>query len=325
MLRYVLLVVGFLVLAVYLLVLGARGQISGRFKTVSLTLLGLLAVLAGVGLYYSHSHYAVDTVQEKFAENRESILERIERLQQRASHEEALRLAERYIREVQDPRLDKLYRRSREAELLERAERLEGKRPRELLSVWRELAELTQKETYRQRYAEQKRKLRDLQEARLLGEVRGLPENATARRMLGYRLLLELNPGHAAYKKRYDRYARALESRIQNSPWNDICSSTGTLAYCRHVGYVLKPLSQAGEDSKLKGTILGVSRRSKGTLVSRDGEVAPENGYYYIVDPGIDRLVLHKVDYADATYPFSLKPDIIADTDPFPAEAEPAR
>jgi hypothetical protein len=273
-------------------------------------LLGLLAVLAAVGFYYSSSHYTVHTVQESYSENRESILERIETLQRRGKHEQASRLAQRYIREVQDPRLDELYRRSREKELLEKAERLKGERPRKLLSIWRELAELTQRDEYRKRYAKQKKKLRSMQEARLLREVRSLPGNATARKMLGYKLLLELNPGHASYKQRYDSFSRALENEIQDSSWTDICSSTGSLAYCRHVGYVLAPLSESELGSSRNGTIVGVSRRSKGTLVSRDGAVAPENGYYYIVDPGTGPLVLHKVDYADAAYPFSLKPDL---------------
>jgi hypothetical protein len=267
---------------------------------------GLLILLTGVGLYYNVTQYSVQTVQEEFSERREDILARIEGHLNRQEYTRARELAATYHPQVQDRRLDRLYRESRKNELLEQAEETDPSNHQALLTIYSQLAELTRKSAYRQKAAQQREKLRAEKEQNLLQQVRALEADALGRRLLGYRRLMGLNPEQPQYKQQYESLLRRKDDLLQNTPWSDICDSA-SLDECAHIGYLArsaKGMSQqeAGRE-RILGEILGISQRSKGTRISRDGSVAPEDGLYYIVSNGTD-IELVKTAFVEAVDPF---------------------
>lgn len=302
MIRYSLILFVFVLLILYVLHLGRRGQISGRFKAVSLVLLGILIILVSTGLYYNTKYYSVQTVQEDFSQNRKDILKRIRDLQAEGQYAQARKLVEEY-QDVQDPALDKLYRESREAELLKKAESLEGSSPQQQLPVWKELVELTGKATYRDKLRQQQDTLARQAEKAILDRIQELPPWSLSAKALGYRLLQRIDPRNITYQQRYDSLKQAANERIQDSPWNDICSASSIPA-CAHFGYIVRlDNGQESATGNRTGEILGVSRRSKGTLIDRQGTTAPEDGDYYILLDS-DRLSLRNVQFVEATNPF---------------------
>jgi hypothetical protein len=93
-------------------------------------------------------------------------------------------------------------------------------------------------------------------------------------------------------------------SLIEDSPWNTICPSP-EVSYCEQIGLVAYPPNQSviRAEARPLGPILGVSWRPQGTLVSRNGSVAPEDGYYYLVAHQ-DQVALFDVDYVRKKNPF---------------------
>jgi hypothetical protein len=302
MLRYSLILVVFLGLIIYVFRLGKRGQISGRFRTVSLILLALLTVLVATGLYYNATHYSVQTVQEEFSQNRSELLNRIRAHLDAGEYERARKLAGKY-QDIQDPELERLFKRSREAELLKRAEQLDDPPSREGLAVWKELAELTGKPEYRDKARQLRTALVKKAEKEMLERMDALPDWSLAAKALGYSRLERIDPGNVTYRQRFDNLKQQADQRIQGSPWNDICSAS-TVEPCAHFGFLVRR-SQEDRDSrsKLLGEVLGVSRRSKGTLIDRNGTTAPEDGYYYLVFRS-DHLVLKDVRFVEVEDPF---------------------
>jgi len=306
MLRFGLIIVVFILLAIYIFRLSWEGKISGSFRTVSLVLVGLLIVLTGVGLYYNVTQYSVQTVQEEFSERRAEILDRIEGHLKRQEYTRARELAATYHPQIQDRRLDRLYRESRKKELLEQAEKVDPSNHQALLAIYSQLAELTREAAYRQKAAQQREKLRDQKEQALLEQVRALDADALGRRLLGYRRLMELNPEQPQYKQQYESLLRRKDDLLQNTPWSDICDSA-SLDECAHIGYLARAAEGMGQQDagrkRILGEILGISQRSKGTRISRDGTVAPEDGLYYIVSNGTD-IELVKTAFIEAADPF---------------------
>jgi hypothetical protein len=308
MLRYALIIVAFVVLMVYILVLSMRGTISGRFRNVSLVLLAVLLILVGTGLYYNMTHYAVQSVEEEFSSNRTSIMERIRTLYREGRFEQARELAQTYV-QVNDPELDRLYRQSREAELLARLEQLTENDLEARREIFRQLERLTAKEAYARKLQETVSRIKARQEEAILDVLEGLHPQAYAQKALGYSRLQSINPNKVLYKQRHDAYLQKVENLIQGSPWNDVCSSKSPDP-CSRVGFRSDDASSLEQDSAREDNahleVLGVSLRPKGTRISEDGRVAPEDGTYYIVHqvPGA-RVTLINVTYLRVFDPFT--------------------
>ena len=304
MFRYAVIIVGILVLVGYVLFLAARGSISGRFRTISLTLLALFLLLAGFGLYTTKTKYQVQTVQEQYTTNKKDILESISSLYTDQKFTQARKKAEEYM-QVNDPRLDRWYRRAREAELLQQEEALPDTAFAQRLSLWEELAELTQRDQYAKRAEEVRQVWYQAQEKDLVHQIKSLPAQALAQRALGYELLTRLNPDRPLYKQQYRSYLQRIESRIHDSPWTNLCDSR-RVEYCDQVGYALKSiLTEASSIHADSAEVYGVSWRPKGTQISQSGRVAPEDGTYYLVhDWTSKRLLLINVAYVHLRHPF---------------------
>ncbi|WP_027371083.1 hypothetical protein [Desulfovermiculus halophilus] len=303
MLRYAAIIVGALALGVYVLVLAARGNISGRFRTVSLVLLALFLLLAGIGLYTTQTRYSVQSVQEEYSSRQGEILTRISELYSQEDYSRARELAEKYQR-VNDPRLDAWYRRSREAELTERIDTLPDTAYEERLAIWEELYKLTSKEEYATRLRDARSTWRKSQEELLTKRINALPSKALAQKALGYELLMELNPGRVLYKQRHRAYVQQMEARIQDTPWSNLCASR-TMDPCRHVGHRVESVQGQTGIKVQTAEICGVSWRPKGTLISRDGQTAPENGTYFLVhDWDTDMIVLINTAYVRVSHPY---------------------
>ena len=305
MIRYALIIVAFIALMIYILILGMRGTLSGRFRTVSLILLGVLVILAGTGLYYSTSRYSVQSVQEEFSANRSSIIEKIRTLYRNGQFEQARQLAQTYI-QVNDPELDRLFRQSRKAELLARIQDLDNEDLETRRELYRKLYRLTSNRLYADKVQETTALINQRQEKAILDTLNSIPAQAYAQRALGYRKLQDINPDRGLYKQKVDAYIQKIGNLIQASPWNDACSSK-PLQYCNHIGFrVENPASVQDEtdrDEQLE--VLGVSLRPRGTRISEDGSVAPEDGTYYIVHQvQSHRVFLSHVDYVQVSDPF---------------------
>lgn len=304
MFRYALIIIAFLVLMAYVIYMGARGAISGTFRTISLVLLALLLILVGTALYYMSTQYSVQTVHEEFAANKPAILNSIRQNLAQKNYGQATDQAERYL-DVNDPELKRLYEQSREAQLLQRLDQLPEDDHRLRLKHWKKLLELTGKTRYKQRMATEKQRLNAAREQAILDILQSIPEAHIGRRALGFSLLEELNPDNPRYTKEQNSYQLSVEERIQDSPWSDVCSRTH-LAACEHFGFLaFKPQTGTEEAGGAFGEILGISHRPKGALISRDGRVAPENGHYYMVhDFAAQTLVLYSIDYLQVQNPY---------------------
>ena len=305
MFRYALIIIAFLLLVAYVIYMGARGAISGTFRSISLVLLALLLVLVGTALYYTTTQYSVQTVHEEFAADKKSIRHSIRQHLAKGNYEQAADLAERYL-EVNDPELKRLYEQSRESQLLQSIEQLPREDHRQRLRHWKKLFDLTGKAQYKQRIAAERQRLDRAREQTILDILHTIPETHIAQRALGFSLLEELNPENPRYTKKQNSYQLRVEERLQNSPWSDVCSRTHRAA-CEHFGYLaFKPQTGAEEAAgDAFGEILGVSHRPRGALISRDGRVAPENAYYYIVhDFEQEALVLHSIQYLQVRNPY---------------------
>ena len=304
MFRYALIIVGALALGVYILVLAGRGSISGRFRTISLVLLVLFLLLAGAGLYTTQTQYSVQSVQEEYASRQEEILDQVAELYSTQSYTRARELAERY-RQVNDPRIESWYRRTREAELLERVKELPDTAYADRLEVFRELFDLTSKDEYALRMQDVRSRWQQFQESLLTDRISDLPDQAIAQKALGYRLLMQLNPGRVLYKQQHRAYVQKVEAKIQATPWSDRCSSR-EMDPCRHIGYqVVSIMDELAVADASTSEICGVSWRPKGTLIDREGRTAPENGAYYLVhDWKKDLIVLVNTAYVRVRHPF---------------------
>jgi hypothetical protein len=308
MVRYALIIVAFVVLMVYILVLGMRGTISGRFRNVSLVLLAVLIILVGTGLYYNMTHYSVQSVEEEFSSNRSAIMEKIRTHYREGRFEQARELAQTYV-QVNDPALDRLYRQSREAELLARLDQLEEKDLEARREIFRQLERLTAKEAYARKLQETVARIKARQEESILDVLEDLHPQAYAQKALGYSRLQSINPNKVLYKQRHDAYLQKVENLIQGSPWNDVCPSKSPDP-CSRVGFRSDDPSSLEQDSAREENahleVLGVSLRPKGTRISEDGSVAPEDGTYYIVHqvPGT-RVALSNVTYLRVFDPFT--------------------
>ncbi len=304
MFRYALIIIAFLVLMAYVIYMGARGAISGTFRTISLVLLALLLILVGTALYYMSTQYSVQTVHEEFAANKTAILNSIRQNLAQKNYEQATDQAERYL-DVNDPELKRLYEQSREAQLLQRLDQLPEDDHRQRLKHWKKLLEVTGKTRYKQRMATERQRLNAAREQAILDILQSIPEAHIGQRALGFSLLEELNPDNPRYTKEQNSYQLSVEERIQDSPWSDVCSRTH-LAACEHFGFLaFKPQTGPEEAGGAFGEILGISHRPKGALISRDGRVAPENGHYYMVhDFAAQTLVLFSIDYLQVQNPY---------------------
>lgn len=306
MLRYALIIVAFIALMVYVLILGMRGTISGRFRIVSIVLLGVLVIMVGTGLYYNMSHYSVQSVEEDFSSNRSSIMEEIRTLYEDGRYEQARQLSEKFI-QINDPELNRLYRQSREAELLARIDALEKDELETRRDLYRKLERLTSKQSYARKVRETTALIDQKREKAILAILDTLPPQAFAQRALGYRKLQDINPDKVLYKQELDAYILKIDSLVQSSPWNDVCSSK-SLTQCDHAGFRGRTPSTVQEDTSQETQleILGVTLRPKGTRISKDGRVAPEDGTYYLVHevPG-GRVFLSNVNYLNVFDPFA--------------------
>jgi len=308
MLRYALIIVAFVVLMVYILILGMRGTISGRFRNVSFMLLAVLLILMGTGLYYNMTRYSVQSVEEQFSSNRTSIVERIKTLYQDGKFEQARELAQTYV-QVNDPELDRLYRQSREAELLARVDGLNQNDLEARQEIFRKLKRLTSKDVYTRKLQETVARIKARQEETILEVLKGLHPQAYAQKALGYSKLQDINPNKVLYKQQHDAYVQKVDNLIQGSPWNNVCSSK-SLDPCSRIGFrsddpsSLQEATVSEENAHLE--VLGISLRPKGTRISEDGRVAPEDGTYYIVHevPGT-RVALSNVTYLRVYDPFA--------------------
>lgn len=294
--RFALIIVLFVVLAVYIFRLAAQGKISGTFRAVSLILLCVLLGLSGLG-YYSSRQQEMQSLQDTYSSQKESILQDIRELQQEQEFSRARKLAEKYLAQVQDPALEELREKSRQAEL-ENILQQEDPGPRELLQIYQELSELTQEPRYSMLWQEQKQKIRQEKEARLLQHLEELPRQSLAQRLLAYRRLLQLNPEDNTYQQERDRLQQSISSRIDSTHWSNVCGREST-DYCEHIGWLaFKAASGEQASSRPLGEVLGVTWRPRGTLISRDEERASENSYYYILfDWRENRVFLEQVDY----------------------------
>lgn len=283
MIRYALIILVFLALVIYVIYMAARGAISGQFRTISLSLLFFLLIMVGTGLYYNQRYYSVQTVQEEFTANKEDILGTIRDHLQNQAYEEAVALAARYGT-VNDPELQELYLNSREGELLQHIENTDQDNHRQRVNLFTELLELTGKPSYKERVKTEELLLARAREEQVRSILATIPERHIARKALGFRILQNVNPEKAHYRIQYNAYRLRIESRLQNTPWNDACSRTKIPA-CDHFGYLAKEPDISGDKDQetVFGEIWGVSQRPKGALISTNGEVAPEDGFYYIV------------------------------------------
>ncbi|MFP4629644.1 MAG: hypothetical protein ACLFMQ_02855 [Desulfohalobiaceae bacterium] len=293
--RLALFIVLFVLLAAYILRLGAQGKISGRFRIVSLLLLSLLLGLSGLG-YYSSKQQSVDTLQGKFSAQKDSILEEIQELQKQKEYQQARELADKYLSQVQDPVLERLRRQNRRLELENRLQ-TQDLEARDQLEIYQELAELTQEPRYGLLWQEQKQKILKKQEQRLQQHLEKIPRSSLAQRLLAYQELLRINPEQKTYQQQGDRLQQAVDSRIQDSHWSNVCGREST-DYCGHIGWLAYEAAAGERSEQVLGEVLGLTWRPRGTLISRDGERAPENSYYYIIyDWRKQRTFLRQVDY----------------------------
>lgn len=297
MLRYFIIIVAFILIILYVISLASKGVIPKRFRMVSFILLGILLIFLSLGLYYNYRHYSLQTIQGEFAANKDSIINQIQNYYHNEKYTQARELAEKYV-QVQDQQLRKLYKKSRQAELLKQAEKFKGKHPQKVLLIWKELAKLTKNPKYQQLIQKQKEKLQKQKENYLLDKVNKLPPKAISAKALGYKNLQQLKPDKSIYKQQYDNLMLKIREKIQNSPWSDICSSS-SIPYCSDFGHMAMLSNTENE----LGYIMGVSWRPKGTLISRKGQTAPEDSYYYIVSTKTN-LVLYKADYIQTQNPF---------------------
>ncbi|MBS3779092.1 MAG: hypothetical protein KGY41_01715 [Desulfovermiculus sp.] len=304
MFRYAFIIVGALILGVYILVLASRGTISGRFRTVSLILLCLFLLLAGVGLYTTQTQYSVQSVQEEYSSQKNEILDQLSQLYASQEYSQARELAERYL-QVNDPRLDEWYQRSREAELLQQIQDIPETAYEDRLDIWKELLDLTGKDKYASRVQNVRAQWREFQESMLRDQINRLPDNAVAQKALGYELLMDLAPDRVLYKERHRTYVRQLEEKIEATPWSNHCASR-TLDPCQYFGYKVASIVEGQNRIQSQNSeICGVSWRPRGTLITRDGQTAPENGTYFLVhDWQKNLIVLINTAYVQAEHPF---------------------
>jgi hypothetical protein len=304
MFRYAIIIVAASVLIVYILVLAARGRISGRFRTISFILLALFLLLAGAGLYTTQTRYSVQSIQEQYAAKQDEILAQIAKLYSAHNFGQARELAGKY-RTINDPRLDTWYRRAREAELLQKIKELPHSAYAHRLDIWEELLDLTSKEQYAVQAEEVRSNWRKFQENLLAEQIKKLPPGAAAQRALGYKLLMALSPDRVLYKQQHRVYVQKVENRIEDAPWSNRCSSQN-MDSCKHVGYKITSIVNIQTEVSAKSAeICGVSWRPKGTLIARDGRTAPEDGAYYLVhDWGKEIIVLINTAYVQVAHPF---------------------
>ncbi|MFO7803055.1 MAG: hypothetical protein R6V55_12245 [Desulfovermiculus sp.] len=303
MFRYALIIVGALVLGVYILVLAARGSISGRFRTISLILLCLFFLLAGAGLYTTQTRYSVQSVQEEYASRKQEILDRLSRLYADQEYTQARKLAQKY-QQINDPRVDSWYRKAREAELLQRIKDLPEIKYKQRLNIWKELYDLSGKQSYAANLEQVKDMWRTFQESLLTERIDNLPDKALAQKALGYALLTRLNPERVLYKQRHRTYRQQIEEKIEASSWSNRCSSRN-MEFCRYVGYRVESVQGQPRIEVQSSEICGVSWRPRGTLITRDGRTAPEDGSYYMIhDWKNDLIVLINTGYVQAVHPF---------------------
>lgn len=303
MFRYAVIIVGALILGIYILVLASRGTISGRFRTVSLILLCLFLLLAGAGLYTTQTRYSVQSVQEEYSSQKSEILDHLSELFAEQKYSRARGLAEKYL-QVNDPRLDAWYRRSREAELLLQIEDLPDTAYEERLDIWKELLDLTENDKYAAKAQQVRAHWREFQESMLREQISSLPAGAIAQRALGYELLKALAPGNVLYKQRHRAYVQQVGGKIEKTPWSNLCTSR-EMDLCQYVGYQIETVEGTTRIDIRTSEICGVSWRPKGTLITRDGQTAPENGaYYFVHDWEKDVVVLINTAYVQVRDPF---------------------
>jgi len=305
MFRYAIILVAALLLVGYILVLTARGTISGRFRTISLLLLTMFLFLAGAGLYTTQTRYSVQSIQEEYTSEQDEILAQIAELYSANNFRQARELAGKY-RTINDPRLDTWYRRSREAELLQKIKQLPDSAYEKRLNILEELFDLTSKEEYAVKRQEVRSKWRKFQENLLTDRIKELPSGAAAQKALGYELLIALNPDNALYKQQHKTYVQKVEKLIAATSWSDRCSSQN-MDSCKNVGHQVVSIvdSYRTNISAQSAEICGVNWRSKGTLIAGDGRTAPEDGTYYLVhDWEKERIVLINTAYVQTAHPF---------------------
>ncbi len=304
MFRYAFIIVGALVIGLYILILASRGSISGRFRTVSLILLGLFLLLAGAGLYTTQTQYSVQSIQEEYSARQDKILSELSRLYADKKYTQARKMAEKYL-QINAPRLDRWYRKAREAELLQHLENISDTQYEQRLDIWEELFDLTKKDTYAARIHSVKDQWREFQESLLRDKIDNLSDQAIAQKVLGYELLMGLAPNRTLYKERHRTYVQQLEEKIEATPWSNHCSSR-KLDPCQYFGYkVASVVEGQNRIQSQTSEICGVSWRPRGTLITRDGQTAPENGTYFLVhDWQKNLIVLINTAYVQAEHPF---------------------
>ncbi len=304
MLRYSIIIVLFIALLIYLIRLIFSKHIQGRLRVASLILLAMLLFVLGAAVYSNYQNYSVQTVQERFQSNREKIIKDIKGYYQSKNYTKARQLAEEYLK-VQDPELREWFVRSREAELSQEIDNLPVDAHRKRLDILKDLARLTDKKVYEQRIQAENNLYKKALEEGIKDRIDKLSSNDLAQKALGYELLLEIYPQNAVYKQKYEELRQQIKSLIEDSDWNSVCPSK-SVPYCQHIGFLAygaQKEEKAGSKKAL-GQIVGVSWRPKGTLISRDGRVSPEDGYYYLVYRQ-DRVFLYHVDYVAKENPYS--------------------
>ena len=313
MFRYSIIIVIFIVLLIYLLRLVFSEHVQGRLRVASLVLLGIFLFVLGAAVYSNYRNYSVQTIKEEFQSNREQIIKDINSYYQNKEYTKARELAQKFLK-VQDPELREWFVRSREAELNQRLANLKKDAHQKRLEILKELARVTGKEVYKQSIEAENRRYKVAIEERIKERIDQFATRDLAQKALGYKLLLEVYPEKTIYRQKYEDLRQKIKSLIEDSPWNSVCPSN-SVPYCQHIGFVAyasKEVKRSESKSPL-GQIFGVSWRPKGTLISRDGRVAPEDGYYYLINAQ-DQMVLYHVDYVAKENPFSGRLDHFLDS-----------
>jgi hypothetical protein len=281
----------------------SRQGTTRRFRVVVLVLLGVLLVLAGLGLYSTWRQPQDLMPQTEFARDSDEILDRITKLLQDQDYTQAYKLAQRY-KQVQDPRLEQLLNQAREQVLLSRIKALKPDRPMEVARLYQRLQELAPNKGYQALAQDWRQKASDQEAQALQQALKQIETDKYPLRWLVYRRLHELAPEDPGFAQQKEALDQRLSKHIEQSPWTSICSSSA-IRYCRFKGFVAwDPVRQ-----RRLGGILGVAWRPKGALISVDGQsTAPKDAYYYIVLPEHGELVLSKTGHTETRLPSGLRP-----------------
>lgn len=293
MTRYAIIITIFIILAGYILYKAHIGDISAKFRTITLVLLSLLLLLSGIGFYANVKYYSVDSPEQEFADKKQEILARMKDYYQNEEYSKARELGEKYS-EVRDEDLRRWYEKNLEKELQQKGAGLASNAPEQAIPIYERLWKLTSKPRYQEKLQQLRERIKKEQEKLLLNRLSFLLRARIGARFWLFKQLLTLYPENAAYRQQFEELKMKMRQKIQKSPWSDICSSAD-INYCEHIGMLaVSGLEEVDStQDKVLGEILGVSRRPKGTLINRSGDVAPENAYYYIID-NQEKLFLQK-------------------------------